>query len=145
MLFIEVVKVFPHAADLFHPPGAGAQFSRKQQSDFFESAMGVEEGPTSLKIYWGLMLGSVSLLFTLSGGIDGIKMVKTFCGFPIMFMGLFMVYGFVKYMGKRPRDAYGNYLYEDAVADAPDSGEPMAKQSAVMRKLSKLFGIEIED
>ena len=107
--------------------------------------LGVEEGPTSLKIYWGLMLGSVSLLFTLSGGIDGIKMVKTFCGFPIMFMGLFMVYGFVKYMGKRPRDAYGNYLYEDAVADAPDSGEPMAKQSAVMRKLSKLFGIEIED
>ena len=32
-MFIEVVKVFPHAADLFHPPGAGAQFSRKQQSD----------------------------------------------------------------------------------------------------------------
>ena len=37
-VFIEVVKVFSHAADLFHPPGTGAQFSRKQQSDFFESA-----------------------------------------------------------------------------------------------------------
>ena len=34
-VFIEVVKVFPHAADLLHPPGTGAQFFRKQQLDFF--------------------------------------------------------------------------------------------------------------
>lgn len=44
-VFIEVVKVFPHAADLLHLPGTGAQFFRKQQLGFFNPLI-----PSSLKI-----------------------------------------------------------------------------------------------
>lgn len=94
-----------------------------------------EEAPFGLKLFWGIMIAAASLVFTLSGGIDGIKMVKTFAGFPIVFVGLAMVFGFVRYMAKRPRDQSRQYLYEDAVADAPDSGEPEAKRSKLMEKL----------
>lgn len=69
------------------------------------------------------------------GGIDDIKMVKAFAGFPIVFVGLAMVFGFIMYMAKRPRDINRNYLYEDEVANAPDSGAPEAKRSALWERI----------
>jgi choline-glycine betaine transporter len=97
--------------------------------------LGVEEAPMSLKFFWGFLIGGASLVFTLSGGIDGIKMVKTFAGFPILFVGLFMLAGFAAYMSRRPKDAMGQYLYEDSIANAPDSIElpPLKRSKMAMR------------
>lgn len=56
-----------------------------------------DEAPASLKIMWGCLIGVASLMFTLTGGINGLKMVKTFAGFPIIVISLAMLAGFVKY------------------------------------------------
>ncbi|MCD8350840.1 MAG: BCCT family transporter [Planctomycetaceae bacterium] len=97
---------------------------------------GVSEAPMWLKIFWGLLIGAASLVFTLSGGIDGIKMVKTFAGFPILFVGLVMLGGFAWYMSKRPRNELGDFVYESAVANAPDSDEPPLRKSQVFNRIS---------
>ncbi len=88
-----------------------------------------EEAHFSLKLVWGVLILAASLLFTLTGGIDGIKMVKTFAGFPIVFVGLAMVWGFARHMSKRPRDQHRNYVYEDEVANAPNLDTPVAPRS----------------
>lgn len=93
-----------------------------------------EEAPVSMKLFWGLLIGLASLVFTLSGGIDGIKMVKTFAGFPILFVGIAMVFGFIRYMAKRPRNERNEFIYEDVIADAPDSGEEPVPESNFTRK-----------
>lgn len=100
----------------------------------------VKEAPISLKVFWGITMGLASLVFTLTGGIDGIKMVKTFAGFPILFVGLFMLGGFIWYMHKRPKDADGKYVYEDEVIDAPDdSSEVEVRPTWLERKFIKKF------
>lgn len=49
-------------------------------------------------------MGAASLIFTLTGSIDGIKIVKTIAGFPILIMGIAMVVMFVIYIIKHGRD-----------------------------------------
>ena len=97
---------------------------------------GVDEAPMWLKIFWGVLIGAASLVFTLSGGIDGIKMVKTFAGFPILFVGMVMLGGFIWYMAQRPRNEMNDFVYEDAVANAPDSDEPPLRRSQVFNRIS---------
>lgn len=98
-----------------------------------------EEAHFGLKLCWGILICASSLLFTISGGIDGIKMVKTFAGFPIVFVGIVMILGFIAYMARRPRNANGNYVDEEAVANAPDSGAPEARRSALLARVRTLF------
>lgn len=69
-----------------------------------------EEAHFGLKPVWGVLILATSLLFTLTGGIDSIKMVKAFAGFPIVFVGIAMVWGFARHMSKRPGDAQRNYV-----------------------------------
>ena len=64
-------------------------------------------------------------------------MVKTFAALPIVIVGFVMVVGFIVYMMKRPRDESGNYIYEDAVANAPDSGEPENEKSKAAQWLKE--------
>ncbi len=61
---------------------------------------GVEEAPIAIKLFWAILMGAASLLFTLTGSIDGIKIVKTIAGFPILLMGIVMVVLFLIYIIK---------------------------------------------
>lgn len=99
-----------------------------------------EEAPVALKVFWGVLIGLASLVFTLTGGVDGIKMVKTFAGFPILFVGILMLAGFIRHMAKMPRDDKKDYLYEDCIANAPDNGEEPLPDAAWLVKLKKMFG-----
>lgn len=107
------------------------------------SSMSIEESdenteaPIPLKIFWGVVFAVVAMVFTVLGGIDGVKTIKSFAGIPLTFVVFYITIGFLKYMAKRPKDASGNYLYEDEVANAPDNGEPHAPRSnnKFLRKL----------
>lgn len=94
-----------------------------------------EEAPAGLKLFWGIVLIGVALVSTLTGGIEGIKMVKSFCGLPAAILTVLMIAGFLKYMAHRPRNAAGEYVYEDYVANAPDSGEEPSKPSKLIQAI----------
>lgn len=65
---------------------------------------GVEEAPVGIKLFWAIIMGAASLIFTLTGSIDGIKIVKTIAGFPILIMGIAMIVMFIIYILKHGRD-----------------------------------------
>ena len=65
-----------------------------------KSNVGVDEAPASIKLMWGFIMGASSLVFTLTGGLEGIKIVKTIAGFPILLLGLLMMICFIVYMIK---------------------------------------------
>lgn len=62
--------------------------------------IGVNEAPAQIKLMWGLIMGVTSLVFTLTGGLDGIKIVKTIAGSPILIVGLAMMILFIVYIVK---------------------------------------------
>lgn len=75
--------------------------------------IGVNEAPASIKLMWGLIMGIAALVFTLTGNIDGIKIVKTFAGFPILIMGLAMAILFLIYMLKHGKDKEVRNMMDD--------------------------------
>ena len=60
----------------------------------------VQEAPAAIKLMWGLIMGVAALVFTLTGSIDGIKIVKTIAGFPILIVGVCAVIGFFIYVAR---------------------------------------------
>ena len=66
--------------------------------------IGVNEAPAQIKLMWGLIMGVTSLVFTLTGGLEGIKIVKTIAGFPILIVGLAMMIMFIVYIIKHGKD-----------------------------------------
>ena len=99
------------------------------------------EPPTPIKFYWGILFIAVALVFIVTGGIEGVKVIKAICGMPITFIGIIMLAGFIVYIRKRPRLDNRDYVYEDEVANAPDNGEePMeTKPIWILVKLRGLF------
>lgn len=63
--------------------------------------IGVKEAPAAIKLMWGVLLGLAALVFTLTGSIESIKILKTMAGFPILIMGIVMVMMFLIYVVKR--------------------------------------------
>lgn len=61
----------------------------------------MEEAPMSIKLMWGILMGATALVFTLTGSIDGIKIIKTIAGFPILLLGIVMTIMFILFMIKR--------------------------------------------
>ena len=57
--------------------------------------------PKGIQIFWGLLMGGVSLLFILAGGIDGAKAVKLLVGIPIVFMEVIAGYGLLRMFIKK--------------------------------------------
>lgn len=72
---------------------------RQQTSD-------VKEAPLPIKVFWGVLIGAVSILFVVTGGINGIKIVKTIAGYPMLFVEIAMIIGFLRYFlsGKNKQD-----------------------------------------
>lgn len=66
----------------------------------FKNNHDMKEAPLGSKLFWGLLMGLTSIIFVLNGGLEGIKVVKTLAGFPILFIEIFMMAGFIKYMAK---------------------------------------------
>lgn len=62
---------------------------------------GSEEAPMPIKVVWGVIIGAVSLVFTLTGNIEGIKIVKTVCGYPVLIIGILMMVIFLTALGRR--------------------------------------------
>lgn len=56
---------------------------------------GIDEAPMKLKLMWGVVIGAAALIFTLTGSIDGIKIVKTIAGYPILILGLMALLSFL--------------------------------------------------
>lgn len=52
---------------------------------------GSKEAPLLIKITWGIIVGAVSLIFTTTLGIDGIKMLSYLGGFPALFLGILSI------------------------------------------------------
>ncbi len=59
------------------------------------------EAPKGIQLYWGVLMGGVAILFLLMGGLDGAKTIKLLVGFPVVFLVMFMVAGFVKMFAKK--------------------------------------------
>lgn len=57
--------------------------------------------PKGIQIFWGLLIGGVSLLFILAGGIDGAKSVKLLVGIPIVFMEVLAGFGLLRLFFKK--------------------------------------------
>ncbi|MDR1249107.1 MAG: BCCT family transporter [Treponema sp.] len=73
---------------------------------------GVREAPMQIKLGWGVLMGATSFIFVLNGGLDGIKVVKTIAGFPILFLEIAICVTFLVYIIKRAQS--GHFKYEAA-------------------------------
>ncbi|VYU66049.1 Glycine betaine transporter BetL [Eubacterium limosum] len=102
------------------------------------------ESPVWIKLFWGILIGAVSLVFVLSGGVEGIKIVKTIAGFPIVFLEFIMMAGFIYHMVKKrnkrdeieyadlvkERNAEIDASYADEMANSIKRKEEKAKKKA---------------
>ncbi|MFC0524639.1 BCCT family transporter [Pontibacillus salicampi] len=52
---------------------------------------GQQEAPVFIKVVWGLVVGTVALIFISTLGIDGIKMLSYLGGFPALFLGILSI------------------------------------------------------
>lgn len=61
---------------------------------------GEQEAPLLIKVIWGIVVGSVALVFISTLGIDGIKMMSYLGGFPALFLGFFSLISLIIIMRK---------------------------------------------
>ncbi len=59
---------------------------------------GRKEAPLVIKVLWGLVIATVSLVFITTLGIDGIKMMSYLGGFPALFLGIFSIVSIIVIM-----------------------------------------------
>ena len=69
-----------------------SKMSLKGQDDDAED----KDAPKGIQIFWGVLMGGIALLFLLLGGLDGAKAVKLLVGFPIVFLQVVVIFGFVR-------------------------------------------------
>ncbi|SDO63268.1 BCCT family transporter [Eubacterium maltosivorans] len=108
-----------------------SQMSMKQSA-------GMKEAPLPVKVFWGVLIGAVSVLFVVTGGINGIKIVKTIAGYPMLFIEIAMIIGFLKYFlsGKAKDDeiTYADILTKQRLeAEAEAAAEAEAKKNKKKR------------
>ncbi len=104
-----------------------SQMSMKQSA-------GMKEAPLPVKVFWGVLIGAVSVLFVVTGGINGIKIVKTIAGYPMLFIEIAMIIGFLRYFlsGKAKDDeiTYADILTKQRLeAEAEAAADAEAKKN----------------
>ena len=55
-----------------------------------------EEAPAFMKVLWGVVIGIIALIMIVFAGVDGIKMLSTLAGFPIMLLMIAIAVSAVK-------------------------------------------------
>lgn len=71
-----------------------------------------DEAPISIKVFWGVLMASISVLFLSTGGLNGAKSVKAITGFPIFIIELAAVIGFLVFFAKRKAPEKSKYETE---------------------------------
>ena len=62
------------------------------------------KGPSNvLKIYWGIVMGSIAFILLFSGGLGALQTASVVCGLPIMALELVLAVGFIKAMRQRSK------------------------------------------
>ncbi|MCG8541707.1 MAG: BCCT family transporter [Clostridia bacterium] len=72
---------------------------------------GGQEAPLYIKVIWGVIVGSVALIFIATLGIDGIRMLSYLGGFPALFLGILSVISLIHIMGKPEK--FNTYTHID--------------------------------
>jgi choline-glycine betaine transporter len=89
---------------------------------------GVKEAPMQLKLGWGVLMGVVAFIFVLNGGLEGIKVVKTIAGFPILFVEMAISITFLVYFIRRAQK--GQFKHEVA-GMLPEEADKAAAQETI--------------
>lgn len=71
---------------------------------------GSTEAPLLIKITWGIIIGTLSLIFITTLGLDGIKMLSYLGGFPALFLGILSIVSLFMVM-KNPK-RYDAFKFE---------------------------------
>ena len=71
-----------------------------------------EEAPMKIKIFWGILMAAIAILFLWSGGLDGAKSVKSITGFPVFILELGAVVGFIVFFAKGKAPEKKRYVVE---------------------------------
>lgn len=82
-----------------------------------------EEAPMKIKVFWGILMAAVAVLFIWSGGLAGAKSVKAITGFPVFILEVAACIGFIMFFakGKAPEKIdLSEHVYENL---DPDTGE----------------------
>jgi choline-glycine betaine transporter len=56
----------------------------------------VKEPPVSIKVFWGTLMGALSVIFVTAGGIDGVKTLLAVSGLPVLIVMIMLFAGIVK-------------------------------------------------
>lgn len=88
------------------------------------------EAPIPMKLFWGSVFAVIAAVFVSLGGIDGVKTIKSLCGIPLTFICAAVMFGFIRYLMKRPRKANGEYEDEPEVASIATAAASAANLGA---------------
>jgi choline-glycine betaine transporter len=56
----------------------------------------VTEAPIGIKVFWGVLMGTLSVIFVTAGGIDGVKTLLAISGLPVLLIMILFFAGVVK-------------------------------------------------
>ncbi|MDO4542013.1 MAG: BCCT family transporter [Bacillota bacterium] len=84
--------------------------------------------PRPLKIFWGVLMGLIAFTLLYSGGLTALQTSVVICGFPLLFLMLFMAYGGVKFL--RNRKEY-DLTMEQEEKTAPEKDEQTSDAATV--------------
>lgn len=89
----------------------------------------VDEAPLRIKIFWGLLMGLTSITFVLNGGLEGIKVVKTIAGFPILFLQIIMLAGVIRYLYKNSRKLKAEIEEDAMITEVAEKRKALKEES----------------
>ena len=92
--------------------------------------------PKGIQIFWGALIGGVSILFLLAGGLDGAKAVKMLVGVPIVFLEVIAALGVMRMFIKK-KYAEADEIEDKDVLAAARAAEHEAAEEKRRRRESK--------